>query len=120
MANTSLAGMLRDIRQIAPVQANHDASDCLPLQRFVETTDETVFTVLIDRHGPMVLGVCRRALGNADDAEDAFQAAFLVLARKAAEIRRTASLGSWLYRVARSVAANQRRERSRREQRERS
>jgi RNA polymerase sigma factor (sigma-70 family) len=119
MANTSLAGMLRDIRQLAGVQANQDASDEMLLQRFVEARDETAFTVLIERHGPMVLGVCRRALGNTDDAEDAFQATFLVLARKAAAIHTTASLGSWLYRVARSVSANQRRERSRREQRER-
>jgi RNA polymerase sigma factor (sigma-70 family) len=119
MAKKSLSGVVWHIHQLAAVQAGRELSDQTLLQRVVEARDESAFTVLVERHGPMVLGVCRRALGNADDAEDAFQATFLVLVRKAAAIRKTASLGGWLHRVARSVAANLRRERCRREQRER-
>src|SRR5262249_30290772 len=81
--------------------------------------DEATFAVLVERHGPMVLGVCRRALGNAHDAEDACQATFLVLARQAASIRKATSLGSWLHGVARRVVANLKRERARRQRRER-
>jgi RNA polymerase sigma factor (sigma-70 family) len=62
--------------------------------------DEAAFEVLLGRHGPMVLGVCRRVLRNDHDAEDAFQATFLVLVRKASSIRKGAALGSWLYGIA--------------------
>src|SRR5205085_10440213 len=76
------------------------------------------FTVLIERHGPMVLGVCRRLLQHAQDAEDACQATFLVFARKAGSIRKSASLGSWLHGIACRVAANLKRQRLRRQKRE--
>src|SRR6516225_6420449 len=69
------------------------------LARFVATRDEASFAALVRRHGPMVLGVCRRLLRHAQDAEDCFQATFLVLARKASSVRREA-VGSWLYAVA--------------------
>jgi RNA polymerase sigma factor (sigma-70 family) len=62
--------------------------------------DEAAFESLILRHGPMVFGVCRRVLANVHDAEDAFQATFLVLVRKAASIRRRKAFGAWLYGVA--------------------
>ncbi len=118
MAEKSLAGMIRHIRHIGAVQTSRELSDADLLQRFVEARDEAAFTALVERHGSLVLGVCHRALGNPHDAEDACQATFLVLARSAATVRKTASLSCWLHRVARSVAANLRRERFRREQRE--
>jgi RNA polymerase sigma factor (sigma-70 family) len=70
------------------------------LDRFIEAQDETAFAAIVRRHGPMVLGVCRRILHNYHNAEDAFQATFLVLARKARSIRRRSVVVSWLYGVA--------------------
>src|SRR5947209_4978355 len=89
-------------------------SDALLLERFCQTGDEAAFAVIMDRHGPMVLGVCRRLLGNDSDADDAFQASFLVLARKAQAVRRQTSFASWLYGVATRTALNARRAASRR------
>lgn len=76
------------------------SSDRLLLERFVATRDEAAFTALVVRHGRMVLGVCRRVLAQSQDAEDVFQATFLVLARKAGSIHKQDSLPSWLYGVA--------------------
>ena len=81
------------------------------LERFVaggEEAAEAAFTALVDRHGTMVLGVCRRVLGNRHSAEDAFQATFLVLARKAPAIARREQLASWLHGVARRAALDAR------------
>jgi DNA-directed RNA polymerase specialized sigma24 family protein len=83
-------------------------SDAVLLDRFVRQRDEVAFEALVRRHGPMVLGVCRRVLGNAHDAEDAFQAVFLVLTRKAAVIRPPSALPAWLHGVAHSLALKHR------------
>src|SRR5262245_37114204 len=79
------------------------------VERFVADDDQAAFAALVDRHGPMVLGVCRRVLGDAHRADDAFQATFLVLAQKAGKVRVDGSLSSWLFGVARRVALAARR-----------
>jgi RNA polymerase sigma factor (sigma-70 family) len=78
--------------------------DALLLQRFLDRRDEDAFAALVARHAPMVYGVCHRLLGDAHDAEDAFQATFLVLARKAGSIWPRGAVAAWLYGVARRVA----------------
>src|SRR3989442_1131652 len=70
------------------------------LDRFTRLSDAAAFAELVRRHGPMVLGVCRRLLRGPHDADDAFQATFLVLVRKAAGLRDPEALGPWLYGVA--------------------
>ncbi|MHB1424934.1 MAG: sigma-70 family RNA polymerase sigma factor [Gemmataceae bacterium] len=74
------------------------------LDRFVRQREEAAFTELVARHGPLVMGLCRRLLGNVHDAEDVFQATFFVLARKAAAIRKPESLSCWLHGVASRLA----------------
>jgi RNA polymerase sigma factor (sigma-70 family) len=85
------------------------------LEQYVSARDEAAFGALVARHGPMVLGVCRRILRDEHDVEDAFQATFLVLARRAAAIRRRELVGHWLHGVARRVALRSRAQRARRQ-----
>jgi RNA polymerase sigma-70 factor (ECF subfamily) len=88
------------------------------LDRFIERREEAAFAALLKRHGPMVFGVCRRILGNVHDAEEAFQATFLVLARKAASVRRRVAVAAWLYGVAYRTALEARKKITRRHSRE--
>src|SRR5689334_4712189 len=86
MTTGRASAVLRHIRELSS-RPPGAADDRLLLERFTAGRDEAAFAALVRRHGPMVLGVCRRVLHNAHDAEDAFQATFLVLARKAGSIR---------------------------------
>ena len=110
--------VLRHLRAGPPERTAGPASDRELLDGFVAGREEAAFERLVTRHGPMVLAVCRRVLGDAHAAEDAFQATFLVLARKAGRIRRGELLANWLYGVARRTAARARVEAARRRARE--
>jgi RNA polymerase sigma factor (sigma-70 family) len=92
--------VIRHLRKAALLRDGAGLTDGQLLECFLLRRDEPAFAALVRRHGPMVLGVCRRVLGNLHDAEDAFQATFLVLARKAASVRSREVVGHWLYRVA--------------------
>src|SRR5579884_214932 len=100
--------ILRQLRRAALLSAGDGPSDVQLLESFLIQRDEAAFEALVRRHGPMVLGVCRRVTGNAHDAEDAFQATFLVLVRKAASLRSRQLLPGWLYGVAYRTALNTR------------
>jgi RNA polymerase sigma factor (sigma-70 family) len=91
--------VIRQLRRFALLREGGPTDGEL-LQSFLTRRDEAAFAALLQRHGPMVLGVCRRVLGNLHDAEDAFQATFLVLAQKAAGLRSRDLVGNWLYGVA--------------------
>src|SRR5262249_32184971 len=88
------------------------------LEHFLRDRDELAFEALVRRHGPMVLGVCRRVVGNTHDAEDAFQATFLALVHKAPAVVPRELVGHWLYGVAYRTALNARRLAARRGARE--
>jgi RNA polymerase sigma factor (sigma-70 family) len=104
MARDQLNTVVRHIRYVIGARQCRDTTDNDLVQRFAAQRDEAAFAGLLQRHGPMVLGVCRRVLHNAADSDDAFQATFLVLVRKAGSIRKSASVGSWLHGVAFRVA----------------
>jgi RNA polymerase sigma factor (sigma-70 family) len=91
--------VLRHLRKAALLQAGDRLTDAQLLGAFVARRDEAAFEALVRRHGPMVLGVARRVVGNAADCEDVFQATFLVLVKKAAAVRPREALGNWLYGV---------------------
>jgi RNA polymerase sigma factor (sigma-70 family) len=100
MTNGNLSPVTRFLRRIAPAEADSRLSDVDLLLRFVTDRGDQAFAALVRRHGPMVWAVCRRVLGNEHDAEDAFQATFLVLLRRAGSLCRPEFLGAWLHGVA--------------------
>jgi RNA polymerase sigma factor (sigma-70 family) len=108
----------RDLQTLFDIGVLGDRPDGELLGHFVEQREEAVFEAIVRRHGPMVWGVCRRVLRDHHDAEDAFQATFLVLARKAASVVPREKLGNWLYGVAYQTARNARAIRARRRLRE--
>src|SRR5437763_12402668 len=100
MANPQLSPILRHIRTLVDARTLAEATDGQLLERYAASREEAAFAALLRRHGPMVLSVARRVLRRLCDAEDVFQATFLHLSRKAATIRKYASVGSWLHGVA--------------------
>ncbi len=95
-----MTDVLYHLRRAAVLFDDRGLSDGLLLEQFLTRREEVSFEVLVRRHGPMVWGVCRRLLGNTHDAEDAFQATFMVLVRKANTVRPRERVGNWLYGVA--------------------
>jgi len=118
MAAAPFGTVFRHLLQRFGMGATGDPSDAGLLARFAAARDESAFAELVQRYGPMVLGVCQRILRDPHAAEDAFQATFLVLARKAAALDRQRPLGSWLYTVARNLALEHRTAAARRRARE--
>jgi RNA polymerase sigma factor (sigma-70 family) len=104
MTPGTLKEVLRHLRELSDAQGMRDLADGELLERFHGRREEVAFAALVERHGPLVWGVCRRVLADAHRAEDAFQATFLILARKAASIRKLGSVGSWLHGVAYRVS----------------
>ena len=100
MATTSMNPVIRHLRRAVLRQDTAGRTDGQLLASFIDQKDEAAFEALVRRHGPMVFGVCRRIIGNHHDAEDAFQAAFLVLARKASSVRPRERVANWLHGVA--------------------
>jgi RNA polymerase sigma factor (sigma-70 family) len=118
MARERLSDAIRQIQRLFSDGTVSGLSDASLLRQFVSSRDEQAFAALVARHGPMVLSVCRGVLRESRDAEDAFQATFLVLVRRAGSIWIDESLGGWLHRVAYRVALRANAEVARRRKRE--
>jgi RNA polymerase sigma factor (sigma-70 family) len=114
-----MKSVIRHVRRAAVLLEGDNLSDEQLLAAFVQQRDEAAFEMLLRRHGSMVLGVCRRILGNVHDSQDAFQATFLVLVYKADSIRPPGLVGPWLYRVAYRTAWKAKSMNARRRARER-
>src|SRR5437763_674276 len=104
MANEPLRAVIQHLRRVADLKGPGRLTDAELLERFAIGRDQAAFEVLVWRHGPMVQNLCRRLLRHEHDAEDAFQATFLTLVRKAASITKREAVGSWLYKVAYRIA----------------
>src|SRR5262245_1570975 len=100
MSDGAMRNLMTALRRASRASGDARLGDLQLLERFVRSGDEAAFNTLLARHGPMVLGVCRRVLGSSPAAEDVFQATFLALASRPESIRRE-SVGGWLYGVAR-------------------
>jgi RNA polymerase sigma factor (sigma-70 family) len=114
MAASPIDAVFRHLRKTVLCRDFEGVTDGQLLQRFIDAHDERAFEALVLRHGPMVLGVCRRVVGSVDDAEDAFQASFLILVRKGKTIGNPELLGNWLYGVAYRTALEARGKNARR------
>ena len=119
MAATPLQAVLHRLRRSWLRRDEAGLTDGELLECFIARRDEDAFAALVLRHGPMVLAVCRRVLRNEADAEDAFQATFLVLVKKAATVRPRGQVGNWLYGVAHTTALKARAMNTRRSAKER-
>jgi RNA polymerase sigma factor (sigma-70 family) len=119
MPQAPLGTVLRHLRHLVGTEGFGELSDAQLLERFVSRREESAFAALLQRHGRLVWSVCRQVLHHEQDAEDAFQATFLALARHAASIRRGQAVGSWLYHVAHRIALKAGIDRTRRRVRER-
>src|SRR5262249_30429703 len=119
MAMDRMGSLLDQLHLSAYRTTGSFATDGQLLERFLANGDGSAFETLVRRHGPMVLGVCRRVLGHLHDAEDAFQATFLVLVRRAAWVRPRERVGNWLHGVAYRTALKARGTDARRRARER-
>src|SRR5262245_57053436 len=108
MAGTTKGLALKQLEAVFDRGPTGGLTDGELLGRFASERDEAAFAALVERHGPMVLRVCRGVLGDLHEAQDAAQAAFLVLARRAGSIERRDSAAGWLYRVARRIAVRER------------
>jgi RNA polymerase sigma factor (sigma-70 family) len=118
MATVQLKQTVRRLRDALARQQTANLSEAELWDRYVRLRDEAAFETLVRRHGPMVLSVCRRILCNHQDAEDAFQATFLVLVRRAASLRSPATIANWLHGVAYRTALEARRAAARRRAKE--
>src|SRR6516225_4613435 len=99
-----MGNAMDSLRRTVLAGCQADLTDGQLLENYLSRRDEAAVAALVRRHGPMVWGVCRRIARNHHDAEDAFQATFLVLVKKAASVRPRAMVGNWLYGVARQTA----------------
>jgi RNA polymerase sigma factor (sigma-70 family) len=118
VANNPLRSVLHNLRRSALLHQGTERTDSQLLEAFLQSRDALALEVLVRRHAPMVWGVCRRILANHHEAEDAFQATFLVLLRKAVSIRTPELLANWLYRVACQTARKARQRAAKRYSRE--
>jgi RNA polymerase sigma factor (sigma-70 family) len=118
MAGDEPGRLTRYLRNLAAAAKTRDESDHELVEQFVARRDDAALTALVRRHGPMVCSLCRRVLRNEQDAEDAFQASFLVFTRKAHTLRAQESVGNWLYGVAYRTALKARTAAARRCRRE--
>jgi RNA polymerase sigma factor (sigma-70 family) len=118
MATGQLNKVIDHLRSVLVKQEAAGITDADLVKRYVQQRDEAAFELLLRRHGPMVLGVCRRVLHNLHDAEDALQATFLVLVRRASSLRSPGMIGNWLYGVAYRTALHAREAAARRRAKE--
>jgi RNA polymerase sigma factor (sigma-70 family) len=119
MATTPMSRVVGHLRRVALLQEADRLTDSQLLESFLIGQEDTAFEALVRRHGPMILGVCRRVLNDRHDAEDAFQATFLVLLRKAASIGKRELVANWLHGVAYRTALKARKATVRRRAKER-